>query len=425
MKVLLIGSGGRESAFAWKIAQSPLLTELFIAPGNGGTSNYGNNESIHETNLQGLADFALEYNIELIIVGPEAPLVEGIYDFFQNDATLKHIPIIGPSQEGAMLEGSKAFAKSFMQRHQIPTAAYMEVTMDTLPEGLEFLESLPSPYVLKADGLAAGKGVLILQDLNEARTELLAMLDGKFGNASTKVVIEEFMKGIEFSVFVLSDGVNYKILPTAKDYKRIGEGDTGLNTGGMGAVSPPPFVTEAIMQQVEKEVIKPTIEGLLKDNIVYKGFIYIGLMLTPEGKAKVVEYNCRMGDPETEVVLPRIQTDILSLFISLHDGKLNEHKLDIIEDTAVTVIMASGGYPEDYEKGKVITGIDKVTESIVFHCGTKKDSNGNILSNGGRVLAVTSLGDTWEAAVEKCYKSIQYIHFDQQYYRRDIGTDLR
>ncbi|MBX7225390.1 MAG: phosphoribosylamine--glycine ligase [Chitinophagales bacterium] len=425
MKVLLIGSGGRESAFAWKIAQSPLLTELFIAPGNGGTSNHGNNESIHETNLQGLADFALEYNIELIIVGPEAPLVEGIYDFFQNDATLKHIPIIGPSQEGAMLEGSKAFAKSFMQRHQIPTAAYMEVTMDTLPEGLEFLESLPSPYVLKADGLAAGKGVLILQDLNEARTELLAMLDGKFGNASTKVVIEEFMKGIEFSVFVLSDGVNYKILPTAKDYKRIGEGDTGLNTGGMGAVSPPPFVTEAIMQQVEKEVIKPTIEGLLKDNIVYKGFIYIGLMLTPEGKAKVVEYNCRMGDPETEVVLPRIQTDILSLFISLQDGKLNEHKLDIIEDTAVTVIMASGGYPEDYEKGKVITGIDKVTESIVFHCGTKKDSNGNILSNGGRVLAVTSLGDTWEAAVEKCYKSIQYIHFDQQYYRRDIGTDLR
>lgn len=425
MKVLLIGSGGRESAFAWKIAQSPLLTELFIAPGNGGTSNHGNNESIHETNLQGLADFALEYNIELIIVGPEAPLVEGIYDFFQNDATLKHIPIIGPSQEGAMLEGSKAFAKSFMQRHQIPTAAYMEVTMDTLPEGLEFLESLPSPYVLKADGLAAGKGVLILQDLNEARTELLAMLDGKFGNASTKVVIEEFMKGIEFSVFVLSDGVNYKILPTAKDYKRIGEGDTGLNTGGMGAVSPPPFVTEAIMQQVEKEVIKPTIEGLLKDNIVYKGFVYIGLMLTPEGKAKVVEYNCRMGDPETEVVLPRIQTDILPLFISLHDGKLNEHKLDIIEDTAVTVIMASGGYPEDYEKGKVITGIDKVTESIVFHCGTKKDSNGNMLSNGGRVLAVTSLGDTWEAAVEKCYKSIQYIHFDQQYYRRDIGTDLR
>ena len=425
MKVLLIGSGGRESAFAWKIAQSPLLTELFITPGNGGTSAYGNNEAIHETNLQGLADFALEYNIELIIVGPEAPLVEGIYDFFQNDATLKHIPIIGPSQEGAMLEGSKAFAKDFMQRHHIPTAAYREVTMDTLPEGLEFLECLPSPYVLKADGLAAGKGVLIIHDLNEARTELLAMLDGKFGDASTKVVIEEFMKGIEFSVFVLSDGINYKILPTAKDYKRIGEGDTGLNTGGMGAVSPPPFVTEEIMQQVEKEVIKPTIEGLLRDNIVYKGFIYIGLMLTQDGKAKVVEYNCRMGDPETEVVLPRIQTDILPLFISMHDGKLNEHTLDIINDTAVTVIMASGGYPEDYEKGKVITGIDKVAESIVFHCGTKKDNNGDIVSNGGRVLAVTSLGDTWESAVEKCYKSIQYIHFDQQYYRRDIGTDLK
>ncbi|MBK7505742.1 MAG: phosphoribosylamine--glycine ligase [Bacteroidetes bacterium] len=423
MKVLLLGSGGRENAIAWKLAQSPLLSELFIAPGNAGTAEYGTNISIPATHFQEIADFVIEYAIELVIVGPEAPLVEGIYDFFAENDTLAHIPVIGPSKLGAQLEGSKAFAKDFMTRHQIPTAAYLEVSMDNLPDGMEFLENLKPPFVLKADGLAAGKGVLILNDLEEARKELMAMLDGKFGDASETVVIEEFMSGIEFSVFVLSDGINYTILPLAKDYKRIGDNDTGLNTGGMGAVANPPFVSKEIMAAIEKSVIQPTIEGLLKDGIVYKGFIYIGFML--EGSnARVVEYNCRMGDPETEVVFPLIKNDLLSLFLATAKGKLNEVKIETGNETAVTVILSSGGYPNDYKTGFPISGLENITESLVFHCGTTQNENKQIVTNGGRVLAITSTGNTWQEAAKKCYASIRLIDFEGKYFRTDIGQDL-
>lgn len=423
MKILLLGSGGRECAMAWKLAQSPKLSKLYIAPGNAGTSQYGINVSISATDLSKIADFVIKNAIEMVIVGPEAPLVDGIFDYFANSPILSNILVIGPSQMGAQLEGSKAFAKDFMQRHQIPTAAYLEVSMENLPDGMEFLESLQPPYVLKADGLAAGKGVLILNELDEARQELMAMLDGKFGEASEKVVIEEFMKGIEFSVFVLSDGKNYQILPLAKDYKRIGDGDTGLNTGGMGAVSDPPFVTKQIMDIVEKTVIKPTIQGLLKDNIIYKGFIYIGFMLEGES-AKVVEYNCRMGDPETEVVFPRIKNDLVDLFYATVKGNLNEICMENTEETAVTVILAAGGYPGDYTNGFEIRGLENVKESMVFHCGTKKNENGQTVTNGGRVLAITSLGENWQEAAKKCYASISLIDFEGMYYRKDIGQDL-
>lgn len=423
MKILLIGSGGRENAIAWKLAQSPQLSELYIAPGNAGTANFGTNISIPATHIKELADFAIEYAIEMVIVGPEAPLVDGIYDYFAENETLSHIPVIGPSKMGAQLEGSKAFAKNFMIRHQIPTAAYMEISMDNLPDGMEFLENLKPPYVLKADGLAAGKGVLILNDLEEARKELMAMLDGKFGQASETVVIEEFMSGIEFSVFVLSDGINYTILPLAKDYKRVGNGDTGLNTGGMGAVANPPFVSKEIMDSIEKSVIKPTINGLLKDGITYKGFIYIGFMLDGNS-ARVVEYNCRMGDPETEVVFPLIKNDLIGLFMATAKGKLDEIKIETNNETAVTVILASGGYPGDYEKGFQITGLEKVTDSLVFHCGTQLDKNGQIVTDGGRVLAITSIGENWQQAAQKCYQSIDLIQFEGKYFRTDIGQDL-
>lgn len=423
MTILLLGSGGREHALAWKMLQSSKCSKLFVAPGNAGTASIATNISMQPTDFESIKKFVIEENVEMVVVGPEDPLVAGIFDFFKNDKDLKSVPVIGPSKEGAKLEGSKEYAKEFLIKHKIPTAAYDSFTAETVENGCKFLETLSPPYVLKADGLAAGKGVVILNDLDEAKTELRNMLvHQKFGNASSKVVIEEFLDGIELSCFVLTDGKNYKILPTAKDYKRIGEGDTGLNTGGMGAVSPVPFADAVLMEKIETRIVKPTIEGLQKDGIEYKGFVFIGL-INVKGEPMVIEYNVRMGDPETEVVMPRIKSDIVELFLAVADEKLNEVSLEIDSRSATTIMVVSGGYPEDFEKGKTITGIENVQNSIVFHAGTKLD-NGTIVSNGGRVLAVTSYGNDFNEAIKKSYQSIENLHFDKMYYRKDIGFDL-
>jgi phosphoribosylamine--glycine ligase len=423
MNVLILGSGGREHAFALKLSQSNKIKQLFVAPGNAGTHKIAANISINPTDFQAVKNTVLENNIQMVVVGPEAPLVEGVHDFFLADADLKKIPVIGPKKDGALLEGSKDFSKQFMQKHGVPTAKYQSFTKENLEEGFAFLETLEPPFVLKADGLAAGKGVLILNSLEEAKKELEEMVaNQKFGEASSTVVIEEFLKGIELSVFVLTDGKNYKILPSAKDYKRIGEGDTGLNTGGMGAISPVPFADEAFLNKVEELVVKPTIKGLQKDGIDYRGFIFIGLM-NDRGNPSVVEYNVRMGDPETEVVLPRIASDLFDLFEGVANQTLDKKSFSVIEKTAATVMLVSGGYPESYEKNKEITGFDAVEESIVFHAGTAFKEN-KVVSNGGRVMAVTSFGDTIEEALEKSYKSIDAIHFNKMNYRKDIGFDL-
>ena len=423
MNVLILGSGGREHAFAWKIAQSSSCNKLFIAPGNAGTEQVGTNVNISVNDFESIKKFVLAEDIKLVLVGPEDPLVNGIYNFFKEDEALKNISLIGPSKEGAQLEGSKEFAKQFMARHNIPTAKYQAFTKEKLAEGYTFLESLEAPYVLKADGLAAGKGVLILNDLQQAKDELKAMVaDAKFGEASSTVVIEEFLDGIELSVFVLTDGNSYKILPSAKDYKRIGEGDTGLNTGGMGAISPVPFADRFYIEKVEREIIRPTVEGLKKDNIEYKGFIFIGL-INVKGEPKVIEYNVRMGDPETEVVIPRIKSDLLNLLKGIGDGTFSEKDLDITENVATTIMLVSGGYPENYEKGKEITGIENVENSIVFQAGTK-NNNGTLETNGGRVIALTSFGETIEDALKKSFESAEKISFKGKYYRKDIGFDL-
>ncbi|MFJ1327899.1 phosphoribosylamine--glycine ligase [Capnocytophaga canimorsus] len=423
MNILILGSGGREHAFALKISQSSLCSRLFVAPGNGGTSQIAENINIVPTDFQSVKKIVLEKNITMVIVGPEDPLVHGIYDFFQKDTDLSHVQVVGPSQKGATLEGSKEFAKEFMKRHQIPTAKYESFTAETLQKGYEFLETLSPPYVLKADGLAAGKGVLIVQQLEEAKAELKNMLmNQKFGAAGKKVVIEQFLSGIELSCFVLTDGTNYKILPTAKDYKRIGEADMGLNTGGMGAVSPVPFADTSLMQKIENRIVKPTILGLQKEKIIYQGFIFIGLIKVNDDPY-VIEYNVRMGDPETEVVLPRIKSDLIPIFKSLKDNTLHQTTLEVIPESATTVMMVSGGYPEDYEKGKIISGIENVKDSIVFHAGTTLKNN-NLETSGGRVLAVTSFGQNFKEALQKSYESIAKIHFDKMYFRKDIGFDL-
>ncbi|MFJ1473425.1 phosphoribosylamine--glycine ligase [Capnocytophaga cynodegmi] len=423
MNILILGSGGREHAFALKISQSNQCKNLYIAPGNGGTHQIATNININPTNFEQVKQLVLDKKIEMVVVGPEDPLVQGIYDFFKTDAQLQHVQVVGPSREGAKLEGSKEFAKQFMQRHNIPTAKYESFTKETIVQGCKFLETMQPPYVLKADGLAAGKGVLIINDLNEAQTELKNMLlNEKFGNASQKVVIEEFLDGIELSCFVLTDGKNYKLLPTAKDYKRIGENDQGLNTGGMGAVSPVPFADANFMEKIETRIVKPTISGLQKDNIEYKGFIFIGLIKVKE-EPYVIEYNVRMGDPETEVVLPRIESDLVPIFKTLQTQTLNTISLAITPQSATTVMMVSGGYPEDYEKGKRISGIENVTGSIVFHAGTTI-KEGELQTSGGRVLAVTSFGKDFKEALQKSYENIEKIHFDKMYFRKDIGFDL-
>ena len=423
MNVLILGSGGREHAFAWKIAKSSSCNNLFIAPGNAGTAEVGNNVEIGVNDFESIKKFVLSEGIEMVVVGPEDPLVNGIYDFFKEDEELQNISLIGPSKEGARLEGSKEFAKEFMIRHEIPTAKYKAFTKDNLEEGYTFLESLDAPYVLKADGLAAGKGVLILDNIQEAKDELKAMVaDEKFGKASSTVVIEEFLSGIELSVFVLTDGDSYKILPSAKDYKRIGEGDTGLNTGGMGAISPVPFADRFYIEKVEREIVKPTVEGLKKDGITYKGFIFIGL-INVKGQPKVIEYNVRMGDPETEVVIPRIKSDLLNLLKGIDDGTFSEKDLNINEQAATTVMLVSGGYPEAYEKGKAISGTEDIKESLVFHAGTKKE-NEQLRTSGGRVIALTSFGENIEEAITKSFASAEKISFKGKYYRKDIGFDL-
>ena len=424
MNILLLGSGGREHAFAWKIAQSSLCKKLLIAPGNAGTNELGTNIDVGVTDFESIKKLVLNEEIDMLIVGPEDPLVKGIFDFFSEDEKLKHITVIGPSKKGAKLEGSKEFAKQFMQKYDIPTAKYEAFTKNDLEDGYAFLESLKPPYVLKADGLAAGKGVLILENLVEAKKELKAMVaDAKFGKASSTVVVEEFLSGIELSVFVLTDGNSYKILPSAKDYKRISEGDTGLNTGGMGAISPVPFADRFFIEKVESEIIKPTIHGLKEEGITYHGFIFIGLIVKGND-AKVIEYNVRMGDPETEVVIPRIKSDLLHLFQGIGDDTFSEKDLHIDEDTAATVMLVSGGYPEKYEKGKVIAGLDDVEGSIVFHAGTKQEGSA-VLTNGGRVLAVTSFGKNIEDALSKSFVNAEKINFESKYYRKDIGFDLR
>ena len=423
MKVLLLGSGGREHAMAWKISQSSILEALYIAPGNAGTRQFGKNIDISATNFEEIKAFVLEKNIEMVVVGPEEPLVNGIHDFFLQDELLCKIPVIGPQKYAAQLEGSKDFAKEFMQRHNIPTAKYASFTKENLDEGIAYLEKMKPPYVLKADGLAAGKGVLILESLEEAKLELYQMLaDQKFGKASAKVVVEQFLKGIELSVFVLTDGDSYKILPEAKDYKRIGEKDTGLNTGGMGAVSPVPFAQGAFLDKVTNQIIIPTIKGLKHDKIPYKGFIFFGL-INVKGEPYVIEYNCRMGDPETEVVIPRLKSDILDLFEGIATNTLSERDIQFFDQSAATVMMVSGGYPEKYSSGKSIYGLNSVIDSLVFHAGTTADGP-SINTAGGRVLAVTSYGKNIESALAKSYENIQKISFDNAYYRKDIGFDL-
>ena len=423
MNILIIGSGGREHAFTHMIDQSRHCNKLFVAPGNAGTASIATNLPIGVTDFEAIKQAVLEHQIGMVVVGPEDPLVQGIFDFFQADEQLSEVRVVGPSAKGAELEGSKEVAKEFMSRHQIPTAAYESFTVDTLEEGKRFLETLQAPYVLKADGLAAGKGVLILDDLQEAKEELEQMLaEAKFGQASSKVVIEEFLSGIELSVFVLTDGENYQILPTAKDYKRIGEGDKGLNTGGMGAISPVPFADQQFMQKIEDRIVRPTVEGIKKENITYNGFIFIGLIKVGDDPY-VIEYNVRMGDPETEAVLPRIKTDMVDLLLATTEGHLDEISLEMDERSASTVILVSGGYPEAYEKGKVISGLEQVEGSIVFHAGTKQDAD-QVVTSGGRVLAITTLNADFRAGLAKSYEEINKISFDKMNYRRDIGFDL-
>jgi phosphoribosylamine--glycine ligase len=423
MNILLLGSGGREHAFAWKMIQSPLCDTLFVAPGNAGTASIATNVNMSPTDFDAIKMFVIEEKVEMVVVGPEDPLVKGIYDFFLNDDKLSHIPVVGPSKIGAQLEGSKEFAKEFLVKHNIPTAGYDSFTAETVEKGCEFLETLKPPFVLKADGLAAGKGVLIIHDLSEAKEELRNMLvNKKFGAASSKVVIEEFLDGIELSCFVLTDGKSYKILPTAKDYKRIGEGDTGLNTGGMGAVSPVPYVDAVLMEKIETRIVKPTIDGFQKDGIPYKGFVFIGL-INVNNEPIVIEYNVRMGDPETEVVIPRLKTDLVELFLAVANEKLDEITLEIDERSATTVMLVSGGYPEEFEKGKVISGLEDITDSIVFHAGTKLKDN-EVVTNGGRVLAITSYGNDFQEAIKKSYQNIDKLHFDKMNFRKDIGNDL-
>ena len=423
MTILILGSGGREHTFAWKLAQSPLCTKLFVAPGNSGTAGIAENIDLKVTDFEAIKKLVLEKQIEMVVVGPEDPLVQGIHDFFLNDPELKKVSVIGPQKAAAQLEGSKEFAKKFLFRHNIPTAAYESFDAASLEAGYQFLETLKPPYVLKADGLAAGKGVLILHDIDEAKAELKSMLvDAKFGTASSKVVIEEFLDGIELSCFVLSDGKNYQILPTAKDYKRIGDGDTGLNTGGMGAVSPVPFATESFLSKIEERVVKPTIAGLQKDGLDYKGFIFIGIIKVGDDP-KVIEYNVRMGDPETEVVLPRLKNDLVEIFQAIANQELDKITIEIDERAATTVMLVSGGYPEDYEKGKEITGLENLTDVIPFHAGSiLKD--GKVITSGGRVMAITSFGNTYQEAIKKSYQNIEKLHFDKMNYRKDIGFDL-
>ncbi|MFW6268316.1 MAG: phosphoribosylamine--glycine ligase, partial [Marinilabiliaceae bacterium] len=424
MNILLLGAGGREHALAWNMRVSPRLDRLFIAPGNAGTSLLGINLDFSPDDFNAVRKAVIDYKIDMVVVGPEDPLVKGIADFFLNDPVLSGVPVIGPTSRGAQLEGSKEFAKQFMMEHNIPTARYLAVTADTFDEGERFLGSLNSPYVLKANGLAAGKGVLIIDDIDEARNELRKMLSGKFGQASNTVVIEEFLSGIECSVFAITDGHGYVLLPAAKDYKRAGEGDTGLNTGGMGAVSPVPFADEEFMQKVEQRIVRPTIDGLLNDGIEYKGFLFFGLM-NVNGNPYVIEYNVRLGDPEAEVVIPRLKSDLVEIFNAVASGNLKNVDIQFDPRTAVTVMLTSGGYPGQYEKGKVISGMDCVDECIAFHAGTAISTDDKVITAGGRVLALTSLGNTMEEALEKSYKNAENIQFENKYYRKDIGFDLK
>ncbi|MBJ7879682.1 phosphoribosylamine--glycine ligase [Gelidibacter salicanalis] len=423
MTILILGSGGREHTFAWKLVQSPLCQKLFVAPGNSGTAEIAENIDLNVTDFEAIKNLVLEKQIDMVVVGPEDPLVLGIHDYFLKDPELKHVAVIGPQKAAAQLEGSKEFAKEFLFRHNIPTAAYQSFDASSLEAGYDFLETLNPPYVLKADGLAAGKGVLILNDLAEAKAELKSMLvDAKFGEASSKVVVEEFLDGIELSCFVLTDGKHYQILPTAKDYKRIGEGDSGLNTGGMGAVSPVPFATESFLNKIEERVVKPTVAGLQRDGLDYKGFIFIGIIKVGDDP-KVIEYNVRMGDPETEVVLPRLKNDLVEIFQAIANQKLDKIKIEIDERAATTVMLVSGGYPEAYEKGKEITGLLNLTDVIPFHAGAiLKD--GKVVTSGGRVMAITAFGNTYQEAIKKSYQNIEKLHFDKMYYRKDIGFDL-